>query len=165
MSDESAEQIAAVVADIRAGRVEHPAGFDEPGIVTSLKSLQRAQLPQPVVDCTAILAAQQKNPTVSLYDDFPSITPPWQDAMLCYVNSFGNVIVLQVHRDDWDGTPHGDWYTQNDVNWPVVRWVAETDVWIGGKNGKGNLMPTSGPCHRFRHAITQDGAPATSSPP
>lgn len=162
----SAEPIAAVVADIRAGRVYHPAATDEPGIIASLKGLQRAQQPQPVIDCTAIFADCQRREAIDLYDDHPSITPPWEDALLCYVNTFGNVLVLQVHRDDHDGTAmsQDEWFTENTVDWARVRWIATTTIWVGGRGGtptelSGGPIPTAGPCHMFRHAIRDDGAP------
>lgn len=155
----TAEPIAEVVADVRAGRVNHPAGPDAATINAAL--LKRAQQTQPVVDCTAIFHAQQARDEIALYDDHPSITPPWADAFLCFVNTFGNVIALQVHRHDWDGSaPDGrDWFTENPVDWPNVRWIAETTVWAGGRSGDGKYMPTSGPCHLFRHAIRGDGGP------
>lgn len=155
----TAEPIAEVVADIRAGRVRHPAAFDEPGIVMSLKMLKLAQRPQPVVDCTAVFHAQQQRSKVDLYGDYPSIVPPWEDALLCYENTFGNVLVLQMHRKDHDGSAiaHDDWVTSNPVNWPRVRWIAATAIWVGGKSG-GQTIQTAGPCHMFRHAIRDDGA-------
>lgn len=162
MTRPPAEMIAEVVADIRAGRTHHPAATDEYGVVTSLKLLARAREPQPVVDCTAIFNMQRKTETTALYEDHPSITPPWPDALLCYVNTYGNVICLQVHRKDHDGsTPsRREWFTDNEVEWHRVRWVAETAVWVGGQSGDGRPMPTSGPCHMFRHAIHEDGSPA-----
>lgn len=156
-----AEYIASVVADIRAGRTHHPAAVDEAGVLMSLRMLERAQEPQPVVDCTAIFNMQLVADSVALYDDHPAITPPWTDALLCYVNTHGNVICLQVHRTDFDGTaPDSDeWYTENEVDWAQVRWIAETMIWVGGQSGDGQPMPASGPCHAFRHAIRGDGGP------
>jgi hypothetical protein len=158
----TAEPIASVVADIRAGRTRHPAAFDPAGVAISASLLHRAQLPQPVVDCTAIFNSQRILNEIDLYGDHPSITPPWEDALLCYVNTFGNVICMQVHRTDWDGSAPSpeDWYTDNEVQWERVRWVAETAIWVGGVSGDGTVMPTSGPCHMFRHAIHNDGSPA-----
>ncbi|GAA2623726.1 hypothetical protein GCM10010399_63730 [Dactylosporangium fulvum] len=157
----TAEPIAEVIADIRAGRVNHPAAFDEMGLRSSLKLLEQAQVPQPVVDCTAIYDGYMKaGKGVALYDDYPSIVPPWENAFLCYVNQFGNVNALQVLRVDWDGSaPSWDnWMTDNDVEWARVRWIAETSIWIGGRSGDGRYLPTSGPCHLLRHAIHEDGS-------
>ncbi len=157
----NAEQIAGVVADIQAGRTHHPGANNEPGIILSLKMLERARRPQPVVDCTAVFHAQRVAASVDLYDDHPSITPPWDDAMLCYVNTFGNVLCLQVNRRDWaSSAPPRDWRTVNDVDWARVRWIAETAIWLGGVTGDGSPLTTSGPCHMFRHAIHDDGSPA-----
>lgn len=157
----AAESIAEVVADIRAGRTDHPAAFDRAGADISRRMLERAQRPQPVVDCTAVFHHQLAADTVDLYDDHPSITPPWPDALLCYINTFGNVVCLQVHREDWDGSPRSldEWSTDNDVDWSKVRWIAETTIWVGGVNKAGRPIPTSGPCHMFRHAISDDGSP------
>lgn len=155
-----AEQIAEVVADIRADRVTCPMPRGEQSMRVFVTCVQRAQLPQPVVDCTSIFHIQRAAEEVSLYEDHPQITPPWENSLLCYVNTFGNVCCLQVWRQDWDGTrPAGeDWYTDNDVDWSQVRWVVQSAVFIGGVSGDGRPMPTSGPCHLFRHAVNADGS-------
>jgi hypothetical protein len=158
----TAEAIAAVVADIRAGRVEYnPSAFDTEGEKISAALLKRAQQAQPVVDCTAIFTMCQQQDEIRLYDDHPSITPPWPDAMLCYTNTFGNVLCLQVHLREWNrSTPSKDyWSTPNPVDWWRVRWVAETTIWVGGST-QGQALRTAGPCHMFRHAIYADGSPA-----
>lgn len=158
----AAELIAEVVAEIRAGRVDHPAAFDRAGMLTSIERLAMAMEPQPVVDCTAIFNTQHRDELVDLYGDHPSITPPWEDSFLCFVNTHGNVICMQVHRTDWDGTvrTQGDWFTENEVDWLPVRWIVETSIWVGGVSADGQSLPTSGPCHMFRHAINADGSPA-----
>ncbi len=154
------ERIAEVVADIRAGRVDHPAAFDRHGAELSTALLARAQKPQPVVDCTAIFANCRQRETIALYEDHPLIAPPWPDALLCYVNTFGNAICMQVHVKPWNGPAPKDWFSENEVDWAAVRWIAETAVWVGGMSGDGRHLPTSGPCHMFRHAINDDGSPA-----
>lgn len=158
----SAEAIAEVIADIRKGRVQHPAAFDEAGMLHSLALLDRAQLPQPVVDCTAIYNSQREHEEIKLYDDFPSIVPPWENALLCFVNVHGNVICMQVHRRDWDGAAltSEEWFSGGEhIEWERVRWLTETAIWVGGK-GAGEWGPTAGPVHMFRHAIHEDGSPA-----
>lgn len=155
----TATPIADVVADIRAGRVGHPAAFDRAGEKISATLLARAQQPQPVVDCTAIFQMQaRRQDGIDLYDDTPTVTPPWDDALLCYVNTFGNVLCMQVHRRDHDGSTPNNWHTDNPVEWDRVRWIAETAIWAGGLH-QGRTVPTWGPCHMFRHAIRDDGAP------
>jgi hypothetical protein len=153
----TAEPIATVVADIRAGRVQHH--VPDPAINTAL--LDRARAPQPVVDTTAIYRALLDRATgdgINLYDDFPSVASPWDDALVCYVNDHGNVLVLQVRQIPWDDGLR--WDTDNPVDWEQVRWLVETTVWIGGRSGDGKVIPTSGPVHLLQHAVYGDGRPA-----
>lgn len=156
----AAEQIAEVVADIRANRTHHPAANDADGVKLSMGLLRRAQEPQPVVDCTAIFRMQLGAESVAMYEDYPQVTPPWENAFLCYVNTFGNVVCLQVNRAEWDGhaPTRAEWFTDNPVDWAAVRWIATTAVWLGGVSGDGRPMQASGPCHIFRHAIRADGS-------
>ena len=157
----SAERIAEVVADIRAGKVDKIGDMSD-----SLRALflAAAQAPQPVVDCTAIFQAQRALKSIDLYGDNPSITPPWQDVIFGFVNNYKNTIVVHTHLNDWDGTSieKDKWNTGNtdhEIDWSQVRWIAGSTVWIGGQSGDGRYMPTTGPCHILRHAIRGDGAP------
>jgi hypothetical protein len=151
----TAEAIAAVVADIRKGRVRHLA--DDPIVDTVL--LGRAQKPQPVVDATAIFRSveDRMGAGINLYEDFPSAVSPWDDALLAYVNSHGNVMVLQVHQRQWDETRQ--WDTANPVDWSRVRWLVEASIWGGGRSG-GKAIPTVGPLWMLQNAIYDDGTPA-----
>lgn len=155
------ELIAEVVADLRAGRVYQPAAVDHTGIVISTRCLARAQKPQPVVDCTSVFDRFRCGGPVSLFEDHPEITPPWPEAILGFVNIHGNAIVMQVHTYPWNGTEpsRDDWYTDNDVDWPDVGWIAETSIFAGGGHTNGRPLGTTGPCHLLRHAISTSGAP------
>lgn len=148
-----------MVADLRAGRVCHPSAVSAAPV--SQIFLRRARLPQPVVDCTEIFNAQLSLGAINLYDDYPQVISPWDDAMLCYQNTFGNVVVMQVHRYDFDGTvPSRDkWRSNNSIDWTQIKWISETGIWVGGKDGDGKDALTFGPCHIFRHAINEDGSP------
>jgi hypothetical protein len=153
----TAEPIGAVIGDIRAGRVKHHV----PDPVINRTLLDRARAQQPVVDTTAIYRAlldRAAGDGINLYDDFPSVTSPWDDALLCYINDHGNVLALQVRQIPWDDGPR--WDTDNPVDWDRVRWMIETTIWIGGQSGDGKPMPTSGPVHLLQHAVYSDGAPA-----
>lgn len=155
----AAERIAEVVADIRAGKARHPAATDPPGRKVSAVAAARARLDQPVVDCTAIFDQQRALREIDLYGAHQTITPPWENALLCYVNTFGNVICMQVHLVERGADASAGWDTHNDVDWEQVRWTAETMIWVGGTSGDGQHLPPSGPCHMFRHAISNTGAP------
>lgn len=157
-----AEQIAETVADIRAGRVVHPAGNTAAGLEIGRLSLRLAQQPQPVVECQAIFEQQLSKKEIHLYDDWPSIVPPWEDFLLCYVNSHLNTVVMQVHRTDHDGSeiPADEWRSEEKINWDRVRWIVEATIWIGGYSRTlGKAVPTSGPYHMFRYAIDETGKP------
>jgi hypothetical protein len=149
----SAEQIAEVVADIRAGRVKHPV-MD--AFVNALL-LDRARAPQPVVDATAIYRDMVRREAVSMYDDFPQVMAPWDEAMITYVNEHGNVIVLQTHSEPWVADRR--WDTDNPIEWERVRWLVEAAVWVGGRS-QGRALPTQGPVHLLQTAVYEDGAPA-----
>jgi hypothetical protein len=149
-----AERIAAVVADIRAGRVQHK--VDDPFINRTL--LDRIRAPQPVVDVTAIYAGLLAREQVNLYDDFPSCVSPWDDAILAYVNHHGNILAMQVHQNPWGDIQR--WESQNPVDWDRVRWYVETSLWVGGRDGTGKPCPTSGPVHLLQAAVHEDGRPA-----
>lgn len=151
----TAEPIAEAVAKLRAGRFL---------LTGPQKVVARAQKPQPVIDCTAIFTSNVFNAhQIGIYDDFPSVIPPWEDALFCYENSFGNVYVMQVHRFPYLlNTAPADWAEDDqDADWSRVKWIAETAIWVDGQDGTGHHIEMTGPCHLFRHAIYEDGAPAS----
>lgn len=152
----SAEPIAAVVADIRAGR-----GVRNVAVEAAYPDqAARARAPQPVVDTTAIYTSLQGRAEagVNLYEDFPTTVSPWDDALFAYVNRHGNVMVLQVHQEPW--VEARQWETENQVDWSRVRWLVEASVWIGGRNGGGKRIDTQGPVRLMQHAVYEDGSPA-----
>lgn len=151
----TAEPIARVVADIRRGRVRsvtRDQRIDD-------QALACAQRDQPVVDATDIYKSLvAKDAPVDLYGDHPCIAPPWDDAMVCYLNEHGNAVIMQVSAEPW---PAGErWETPNEVAWDELRWRLNAFIWVGGKSGDGKPMPTSGPAHLFQYAVMPDGAPA-----
>lgn len=127
------------------------------GRVVTDEAMQRAKRPQPVVDATAlyqhVLARQTP---IALYDDHPCVTPPWEQAMVCFANKHGNIIVCQLTRFDFDGK---SWNTINEVDWDRVRWVTEVFFWGGGRSGSGVEVATTGPLHHVQIAIYEDGSP------
>ncbi len=156
----SAEPIARVIADLQAGRAHNPLA-DNPGLhELALKRVKGAV----VVDATAIYRSLVDNPKpVYLYEDHPSIAPPWQNSAVCYVNQHGNVTVMQStatefakpeRRPLWDGTA-------DPVDWDRVRWAIDTCVWTGGRSETlGLAMKTLGPVHVWRSAVYENGEPA-----
>jgi hypothetical protein len=203
----TAEAIAKVVADIRAGRhVRHldvlsdlyrqgqadgvlDSGlFDGWRLPAANDVVQRwadaaAQVPQIVVDCSAIyqdLIALRAWEGIDVYGDHPSVAMPWPEATFGFANRHGNVIVLQAtvapEVTPWDLPPddpaagvigdgsyeaHGTPRLRgaaDPIPWDQVRWVVDVPVWIGGMSG-GRALPTTGPVHLFQLAIGAQGEP------
>lgn len=151
----TAEPIAAVVADIRRGRVR--SAVHDPAV--DAFALKRAKRDQPVVDATAVYRSLvAKDAEIDLYGDHPCIALPWDDAMICYGNEHGTVIVMQASAGPW---PAGRrWETPNEVAWDDLRWLLDVFVWVGGRDGNGRAVDTTGPVHLFQYAVAPDGAPA-----
>lgn len=158
----SAEPIAAVVADLRSGRI-HPIPGDvkDRQIAEDLfrYSSTVAASPGPVVDATAIYRSLlAKDEPIYLYEDHSCISPPWPAASVCYENEHGNAIVMTFTAGDPPGPGHR-WETGQPVDWDRVRWSMNIFVWIGGRGGNGPA-PTRGPAHMWQFAVYDDGQPA-----
>lgn len=158
----TAESIAQVVADLRAGNVRVMKLAEERLGPLAAKLAKQSADSAPVVDATAIyksLVAQNK--PVYLYEDHPCITPPWPFASICYENEHGNTMVWQITTVPV--TP----INKNQFNWkpaePVdrerLRWIVHAFLWIGGRSARG-LVPTTGPLHLNQIAIYDNGEPA-----
>jgi hypothetical protein len=102
---DTAEAIARVVADLRAGRVRVPA---EPAIRPEdredLHNIARAigeDTTGPVVDATGIYRSLVEHPKpVHVYEDHPNIAPPWPIACVAYCNEYGNVVAATILARD-----------------------------------------------------------------
>lgn len=184
---ETAEAIARVVADLRAGRVRVPAEpAIRPGNRQGMHDIARViaeDTTGPVVDATGIYRSLVEHPKpVHVYEDHPNIAPPWPIACVAYCNEHGNVVATTVlardipedeRTDLWEPTdrvvtkagvnvsPGGfaEAVATHTVDWHRVRWVTEVIVWVGGRGGLGPA-PTAGPMHMWRLAIYEDGEPA-----
>jgi hypothetical protein len=153
----SAEAIASVVADLRAGRIQHPPAIVGTSIAGGAGKV--AANPGPVVDATAIYRSLvAKDEPIYLYEDHACISPPWPAASVCYVNEHGNVIVMTFTAGDPPG-PGRRWNPGQPTDWDRVRWSMNAFVWVGGRGGNG-ASPTRGPVHLWQFAIYDDGEPA-----
>lgn len=159
----SAEQIATVVADLRAGRVLNALPDDVALHQQALKMAQRGT----VVDATAIYDGMvETERQISFYEDHPCIAPPWESALLCYLNGHGNVVVMSTTATELH-YPGPQWSERESadhlVDWERVRWRLDISVWLGGLSDTephAGPVPTAGPAHLWRIAVYEDGYPA-----
>ena len=153
----TAESIAAVVADIRAGRIRTPAEFGgEPDHAAKLAEVcTLAAREGPIVDATALYRNMvDRNEAIAMYEDHPDIAPPFELAVVAHENRHGNVLCVCVAADGPER-----WDTANTVEWERVRWRISALVVIGGRGARGPI-PTSGPMHMWEIAVYDDGEPA-----
>lgn len=151
----SADAIAAVIADLRDGRVRHVLDDAELN-----RAAVRSARDLTVVDSTTIYSSLvERNKPVWIYEDHSNIAPSLESAAFCYVNEHGNVIVLQATaRDSCDQ----EWWKSesNEIEWSRVRWVVETFLYLGGTSVISGPFPTTGPMHLWRFAVYENGEPA-----
>lgn len=158
----SAEAIARVVADLKAGRLQINTHDVDDYSVSAAKKLSN---PGPVVDATLIYESLVANhDPIHLYEDHPSIAPPWESALICYVNEHGNVVVMQLASielpAEYPDLRKKRWETAQEIDWTQVRWLVSTNVWVGGSGAGGSIPVPYGPMHAWRFAIYEDGQPA-----
>lgn len=164
---ESAEPIARVIDDLRKGNVQAPPRMDRKLFDLAVEHLQHSLVNgAPVVDATSIYRALLPRKEFHLYEDHPCIAPPWHDAMVCYRNEHGNVIVQHaVGFDNRDPEAGGrwtlDWEPADPVDEDRLRWKISVFLWMGGHGGDGKaaIVPC-GPMMEWSFAIYDDGQPA-----
>jgi hypothetical protein len=148
----SAEQIGRVCSDLWTGRFrdQFKAMLPEMGELLGGST---------VIDATGIyesLVAMENG--VDIYNDH-RIAPPWETALIAYLNGHGNVIVswvVAVEAAEYEGER---WETDADthtIDWNRVAWVLTVMVFIGGRGDSGP-MPTTGPVHAWKVAVYEQG--------
>jgi hypothetical protein len=155
----SSVDIAEVVSDLCAGRVGSPHKDAD----LFAKSLDLAQNRGPVVDATQIYRSLVDNPKpVYIYEDHPSIAPPWRSAFISYVNEHGNVVVMHLFSEKIEKRDRSEkWNAAGEVDWTKVTWINQITVWAGGRsNTTYENVPVMGPLHTWFHAVYEQGEPA-----
>ena len=164
---DSAELVAKVVQDMKKGRIYVESRNPESELVTlNLDTWKLAQWAD-VIDATPVWDQwMQKDDGTYVYEDHV-ICPPWDNALISYVNGYGNVTVLSaravdITRDDVDDGLEdmiATWESLADthvIDWSRVRWIMHVAVYMGGRGG-GEPVSTQGPLHCWRIAIYPDG--------
>lgn len=158
---DNAEEIAKVVADLRRGRVLNGAGGSDPEV----EVVAMAKLGE-VVDVTAVYNRMKNMTTlIDIYGDH-SLCPPWDVALISFVNQWGNVVVMltscieQADIIESSGVAT-KWETQNEVDWDSVKWIYDVTPFMGGwSNTNHRRIETIGPLLIWRIAVYADGTPA-----
>lgn len=162
----TAEPIARVVSDLRTGRALSALSSSPEDRRTSVLAARLAAQPGPTVDASAIYRSLvAADAPVHIYEDHPSIAPPWDHATVCYVNEYGNVLAMDLTATDLrDGSRDPaalPWEAQEECDWSRVRWLMHVFVWAGGRSkSAGGPVPTHGPRHMWQIAVYNDGEPA-----
>ena len=153
------EALASVAADLREGRF---LDLYNVGIyATEVSDLSEAV----VVDVSDLFGATLESEGLSLYDQ--CLAPPWTNSLLMYENTFGNVVGVHVIAQDIADYGGDRWQPQmlsgtppdadHVIDWTAVQWVLSASVWLGGKNGGGAAIKTSGPHLLWTVAVNGDG--------
>lgn len=153
----SAEAIAQVVSDLRHGRIRPTVK----GADLAAACLGTAA-DGPVVDVTAIFRTKviDRQHSIALYDDHPSIAPPWPAACFAWENTFGNVYVASMVAAPGPPPPDKRWEPHEPIDWDAVAWDPVVVLWAGGYSpGEGGPIPTYGPLYVWQFAVGGDGKP------
>lgn len=156
-------EIAKLVTDLRLGRVRNtldpkmPAA-GELGTFLALTNIS------PIINATSIYESiMAKEGPFDAYADHPCIAPPWQSAVVCYINRHGNThaMVMGV-ADRRKGDRISPWTeTDNVIDWDRVRWILNIGVFVGGWSIANNHpIATAGPVIFYAWAVYDDGVPA-----
>lgn len=159
-------EIARVVEELRGGQFRWGSKPPTPFTVDEAVGVMAAAAQTAtLVDVTAIHRdVIARTSGTMLYEDHPCIAPPWDTALICFENTFGNVWAMlamtypSTRFPDLDEIPR--WEDDKGIDWDNdVRWVLDTKVFSGGRNGDGVRLPTMGPLVQYRWAIGHEGQP------
>ena len=163
------EAIAKVVADIRGGRVTIPEAAlnvvipERPEVDVSerLDGLRQLDIDRSKV--SVVIDAQRfyeqiTSSEVAVYDH--NMMPVWENAIVGYVNEYGNVNLATVVVYPREPSQAADtWETLNPVEWDRVEFVYFIGAYVGGRAGGGTVpVKTMGPMFLWRIAVYGDGS-------
>lgn len=171
----SAELIAKVVRDLREGRITIGADVeDDEGLRTLNEDTTVLAQWATVVDSTEVWKRFMDDPAGRQVYETHRVCPPWENAFIALVNSFGNVELMSMRSIDIQDN-EGMWAEKIDmidhwavmsgdhvIDWDRVRWVMHIALYLGGMTS-GNAthppmsVPTLGPMHAWRIAVYPDG--------
>lgn len=151
---ESGAAIAKVIRDLRNGVIT-PLAEVEVDLRRQWQYIVRSC--DQVVDVTKVYEQfTEDSKAVRLYEDHVFL-PPWDDALIGYVNEYGNVHVAHVITSPADVVDR--WVSdQHWIDWDAVEWVTTAVIYMGGYSTTRNRpVPTQGPLHGWAIASNKDG--------
>jgi hypothetical protein len=170
----SAELIAKVIADLRAGRIYLGEVDEDSGLEALNEDTTVLAQWATVVDSTEVWKRWMNDTEGRLVYETHRVCPPWENCFIAFVNSFNNVEVLSVRvidiKDD-----EGMWAEKiamidhwesaadtHEIDWDGVQWIMHVAIYLGGmttSNGEHAPRPvaTHGPMHAWRIAVYPDG--------
>jgi hypothetical protein len=166
----TAEAIGKVIRDFQRGQVDTRAARVElepsrPGIDMNRWFTREmdAVAHSTVVDVTALWRQIiERDEPRALYESH-LLLPPWLNASYCFVNSKGNVHVMNALSLTIEEYAAERWKSDvdtHDLDWDEVAWVTAVTVWLGGRSESvGGPIRTQGPMHAWLWAIRADGVP------
>jgi hypothetical protein len=155
----SADSIAKVVSDLRNDRIEW--ADDKAEYLRGTWHIVFNEFELPVIDATKVFG-QMNEQRIDAYEDH-LLFPVWNDALVCYVNRFGNVNVLLVmvseeHETMWTRAEYQSDADDHVIEWKRVKWLYNITLWIGGWSETNHRhMPTRGPVHAWVIPVYEDG--------
>ena len=164
----SAEAIAKVVSDLKAGRILLGSVDSDSGLDGLNEDTQVLAQWATVVDSTEVWRRFMADESGRMVYETHRVCPPWENSFICFVNSFNNVEVMSVRvidimddegmwKEKLDLIDH--WESVADthvIDWDRVKWVMHVAIYLGGM-GAGKPVPTHGPMHAWRVAVYPDG--------
>lgn len=149
-----------VTSELKSGRYVQ---LGHPDITNHVRRLVENS-PGPLIDATFIYHTYLERDSVALYEDHPSVMPPWPEAFIGYRNNHGNAIVTFVASSPWDQK------LADNTGWTGVAAEAgnsleeahtRLDMWtfVGGQRGDGSMSPTAGPMALTQIAVAESGRP------
>ena len=171
----SAELIAKVVADLKAGRIT-PIGDEDPESGLDDLNEDTTVLAQwaTVVDSTEVWKRFMADENGRMVYETHRICPPWDNCFVAFVNGFNNVELMSVRAIDIMDD-EGMWAEKiemidhwasmsgtHEIEWDKVRWILHIALYLGGRTSRAGTIPehsvpTHGPMHAWRVAVYPDG--------
>ncbi len=150
-------ELAKVVYDLKQCNIRFPPAVDA-GFAAAAQA-RVAGANGPLVDATFVYETHTAtNRQIALYEDHPSIKPPWENAFVGYTNEHGNANVTWVQALDWNDA--WAWEPAEGNTLDGARWCLWLWTFVGGRaRGDTKSIPTIGPIALSQIAVADDGRP------